>query len=77
MRRLLSTTWRSTTQTAVIAAAGGIESLVLLARDGGAEEQPHATNALRVLVVNNDENLVAVSKAAALAGLAVDGLAPD
>ena len=49
-----------------------------LARDGGPEEQLHTTNALRVLVVNNDENLVAVSKAAALAGLAVDGFAaPD
>ena len=52
-----------------IAKAGGIEILVELARDGGEEERRHAMNALRVLMVNNDENLVAVSKAAAAAGI--------
>jgi len=59
---------------AAIAEAGAIDDLVLLARDGEtAQERQLATNALKVLVLANDENLVAVSKAACRAGLGADG----
>jgi len=53
-----------------IASAGAIEPLVALARDGTVEQREQATSALKMLAYKNDENLVAISKAGHLAGLA-------
>lgn len=61
-----------------IAEAGAIEGLVELARDAPTDEaRQHATDALKMLVLHNDANLVAVSKAACRAGLGADGFIGD